>query len=446
MYIIKSIILIVATCVSTCDASEQCLDRCNVDVVKRGFIAYDSNPPFVSAIQAPFANYKRWTLQSNTPTTFLLHLTQIQEEAPEPQRSSGGLSISYYQKSTRWADAYSWTPPRKLLSQPNEILYLQNTKSVWIFWSPSRGQQIKFNINYNVGCGWAYGDDIKIEKEVASDDTCWIIVPRTDDYETVEVRSRYGTYQRKRFLESENTFVTLSNIDVVGSSTVEVSNLVTDSEEPFVVGKLQYSGTEENIPIGFQKSEGVGMSINKVKFRTAVFLQIKCDKNKEDCRNTKFTFSSRALSSEDQGCIDNEMMCRLNGTDDESCLNQYTDKSQVSARFAADEETPVENMVWTQCDSYGGIVTDLIGDSDDGFEEFGDTARLARRTRRMVEQCNSRNQVLRFCNAVRTHSRGKFQCGNLRNRRSIYYNPTCHKWCYFLQLFYCKHLNRYRLF
>jgi len=454
MYNLKASILIVTAFIVLSNAQERCEHRCNVDANKRGFIQYDSQP----LSDLPFTKHKHWVLQSSTPTTFLLHLTKLQEILDETQGNSGGLTVSYYQKKWNKQDEnrpyeyYGWTPPAKLLSQENEILFIQEAKTVWIFWVGARGQEIEFNINFHVGCDYGYGPDIKFEKKAGSEDTCWIIVPQTADKDIVKIETRFGTYEAKRLSKTETTFATLQHINVKGGATVTLSNLAEDADESLVVEKLAYEGTEEILPISFQRTQNASIAVNKLKLTTVMFLDIKCEENVEDCRETTFKFSSRALSSKDESCINNEMVCRLDGSASDECLEDYTTTEQTdgSRSYTIDESrnevTPIENLVWSRCESYTGVVADIVGEPDVvGPDESGETGRLARISKQMLAQCNTKQMSGTFCSRG-GGGRKYFNCFNLRNPKTPFYYPTCYKWCLFLQIFYCEHMHKFNLF
>lgn len=400
---------------------------CRVDSERRGVIEYDSqNPTSLS----PY-----WVLESQTTTTFLLHVNQLLETISGTEITSGGLSISYYSRGRR--GIWLWSPPSKLLKQEREILFIKNVKKVLIVWTRRRQHEINFKLNYHVGCNSAFGDSVKLEKKFGSDDTCWIVVPKSDDFETLKTNSRHGVYEAVRAVETEDSYGTLQNIHVAGDAKVTVTNLAQGDDQQIEVEKLDYDGNQDNIPIHFEKSE---VSINKAKVTAAVLVDLQCEDNQQDCQETVFQFSMRALSSKDQSCIEHEMQCRLNGTTSDSCADDliteeptYGSRSYPVGAATGEEVTSVEKMSLSQCSSYSDVLSDMLPTNDENEEQS------QRFSRRVLTQCNSMSQVYQYC------SRGH-KCDNMRNRKTPFYNPSCHSWCRFLKTFYCRHLNKYRLF
>lgn len=298
---------------------------------------------------------------------------------------------------------------------------------------------MKFKLNYHVGCKSAFGDSIKLEKEFGSDEICWIVVPKSDDFEMERINTRHGVYETVKAVETEDSYGTLQNIHIVGDATVTVSNLAPGEEQQVAVKKLDYDGNQENIPMNFVKSK---ISVNKAKVAAAVLVDLQCDSNQQDCRDTTFQFSMRALSATDQSCIEREMYCRLNGTNMDGCADDLineepTDGSRSYPVTAAsnDEVTSMKKLSSTQCPSYSDILSDMLAtndtqDNEDTSERFYASS---------MANCNTRGKVYLYC--------GKsFNCNFMRNRRSIHYNPTCYSWCRFLDTFMCRHLNKYKYF
>lgn len=426
-----SITILFTACILKATALFECKGGrlCTVDSEKRGVIEYDS--------QAPTSSASYWVLQSTTATTFLLHLSQLSETIAGTDINNGGLSISYYSKTRR--GMWVWSRPSKLLQQEHEILFIKNVKTVYIVWSRRRRNEINFKLNYHVGCNSAFGDSVKLEKKFGSDEACWVVVPKSGDFEMEKMNTRGGVYETVKAVETQDSYGTLQNIHVVGDAQVKVTNLAPGYGQEVEVKQLEYDGKQENIPVHFPKSE---ISVNKAKVTAAVVVYIQCDNNQQDCRETTFDFSMRALSSKDQSCIEREMQCRLNGTNGDGCADDliaeepsYGSRSYPVVGTAENEVTSVKRLSASQCETYSDILSDMLATNETGENE-GESQRYSRQ---LLAQCNSGALMFTYC--------GKsFNCDHMLSSKTPYYNPTCHSWCRFLKTFYCHHFNRYRLF
>jgi len=366
-------------------------------------------------------------------------LNEIVESIGGTEINSGGLSISYYSKgkTKMGTEIWRWSPLSKLLKQENEILFIKDTLKVWIVWSRRRRHSLKFKLSYHVGCKSAFGDSVKLEKKFGSDEMCWIVVPKSDDFEIERVNTRRGVYETVKAVETQDSYGTLQNVNVVGDAVVTVANLAPEAEQQVDVKKLDYDGKQENIPINFVKSE---ISVNKAKVTAAVLVDLQCDSsNQQDCRETTFQFSMRALSTTDQSCIEREMLCRLNGTTTEGCADDLiteeptydgSSRSYPVGAAASDNELTVKQLSTSQCPSYSDILSDMLAtndtdDNEDTNERFYKSS---------YSQCSTMSNVYKYCAK-------SFNCNQMRNRNSLHYNPTCYSWCRFLHTFLCRHVN-----
>jgi len=433
------LVVFFTVCVFEASALYKCkggANQCNVNSEKRGVIEFDSEEDLTTH---SFYKNHFWVLDSSVPTSFLLHLSQFNETRGNMEINNGGISIlMYYRRGGMWL----WSPIEKLMKDTG-VLYIKNVVKIWIFWSGRRDHDIKFQLNYHVGCGTAVGDNIQVEKTLGSEDQCWIVVPKSNDIERSAINTKRGISETVvRSVETEDSFGTLQNIHVVGDAKVTVTNLAQGNGQPVEVTELDYDGDQENIPVNFEKST---IAVNKAKVTAAVLVDLQCDNNAQDCYETTFKFSLRALSSADKVCIENEMKCRLNGTSADGCPEDITsssaeEKEVISRRSyplgspASDGVTPIDKMTWSQCSSYADILSDLVTMGDDVPEDES-----KRFSRQILQQCHSGAQVFTYCTS-------SYRCNDMRLRSSRHYNPTCHGWCRFLKTFYCKHTNKYRLF